>query len=474
MYKFPFVFRICVILILVSLLAGCNSITASSPKLELSSCRVAGGYPAKCGTLAVFEDRLIQKGRRIDLQVAVIPARSHQPEPDPIFLVVGGPGASTMESADYYMDVLWPANELRDVVLVDQRGTGGSHKMECPEPLEPERQAEALRKCLPTLDGDPRAYTTAWNMDDLDDVRAALGYDQINLYGGSYGGAAMLVYILRHGEHARTAAMEGTTLLDVPIFERWPVTSQKALDALFARCEADPDCQSAFPELQQEFAAVLARLDQAPLETPIMDMGQPLVFTPEAFTVLVHKALTTTETTVLVPKLIHLVYTEDLKGLENLLAPYMTDDSTQPQWSMMNLTILCYEEWARLRRSEMADTSTGSYLTYEAVRKLVAPEDVCAAMPRPKEAAIYGPLRNSPVPILFINGDADPQDPPENVAHARERYPNSLSVTAPGQSHGFTGLHCHASILADLFASGSTKGLNTDCLAQVELPPFVK
>ena len=129
---------------------------------------------------------------------------------------------------------------------------------------------------------------------------------------------------------------------------------------------------------------------------------------------------------------------------------------------------------ARLRRSEMADTSAGSYLTYEAVRKLVAPEDVCAAMPRPKEAAIYGPLRNSSVPILFINGDADPQDPPENVARARERYPNSLSVTAPGQSHGFTGLRCHASILADLFASGSTKDLNTDCLAQVELPPFVK
>jgi pimeloyl-ACP methyl ester carboxylesterase len=268
--------------------------------------------------------------------------------------------------------------------------------------------------------------------------------------------------------------MEGTTLLDVPIFERWPVTSQKALEALFARCEADASCHSAFPHLREEFAAVRARLDRAPVPTPIMDAGQPLVFTPEAFGVLVHKALTTTETAVLVPKLTHLVYMEDWEGLADLLAPYQNDDGTQPQWSMMNLAILCHEEWARLRRSETTAGSAGSYLTYDAVRKLVAPEDVCAAMPRPKESALYGPLRNSTVPILFINGGADPQDPPGNVARAKERYPNSLSVTAPGQSHGFTGLRCHASILADLFAQGTTDGLNTECLAEVELPAFVK
>jgi pimeloyl-ACP methyl ester carboxylesterase len=474
MIQFPLHSRKWLVLFLVFVLAGCSGLAAPSPRLELESCRVAGGYLAKCGSLPVFEDRLTQRGRKIDLQIAVIPARGDQPAPDPIFVAVGGPGASAFESADYYMAILGPANEKRDVVFVDQRGTGGSHKLECPQLTEPERQAGALRNCLPTLDGDPRAYTTAWVVDDFDDVRAALGYDQINMYGGSYGGSVMLVYLLRHGEHVRTAAMEGTTLLDVPIFERWPVTSQQALEALFDRCEADADCHAAFPDLRQEFTTVLARLDEAPITTPVMEAGQTVVLTSEAFRVLVHQGLAATETAVLLPKIIHLAYLEDWHGLAALLAPYQNGDSTDPQWSIMNLTILCHEPWARLRRSETPDESAGSYLTYDAIRKIVGSEEVCAAIPRPKEAALYGPLRDSPVPILFINGEADPQDPPENVAGARERYPNSLRVTAPGQSHNFTGLRCHASILADLFASGSTNGLDTACLAEVELPAFVK
>jgi len=211
-----------------------------------------------------------------------------------------------------------------------------------------------------------------------------------------------------------------------------------------------------------------------PSNTPIMDAGQTVVLTSEMFRVLIHQGLASTETAVLGPKIIHLVYKEDWQGLAALLAPYQNGDSSQPQWSMMNLTILCHEPWARLRQPEVNAERAESYLTYEGVRELVAPKDVCAAVPRPKEDALYGPLRNSSVPILFINGDADPQDPPENVARARDRYPNSLSVTAPGQSHSFTGLSCHGSILKDFFVQGSTKGLNTDCLAEVDLPAFVK
>lgn len=461
--------------LLVFLLAACSGLPAKPSPPELSPCRVGNGYLAKCGSLSVFEDRAMRTGRRLDLQLAVIPARGDQPAPDPIFVLAGGPGSSAIEWANYYMQLLGPANETRDVVLVDQRGTGGSRKLECPDPLDPGRRVDALRTCLADLDGDPRAYTTAWAMDDLDDVRAALGYDQINLYGGSYGTAAAQVYLLRHGKHVRTAALEGATLLEIPILERWPDTSQKALERLFARCEADAACQAAFPDLRQEFSAVLARLDKGPLTLPIDNplTGQPTVLTGELFRTTIHNALTETPTAVYIPHLVHLVYTEDWNGLAAFLAPFTESDGSAPHWKIMNLTILCYEDWAKMRPAEIARTSAGSYLQYGDIRSLAVPEEICAAMPRPKAQALeYGPLRKSSVPILFINGEVDPQDPPENVAGAKERYPNSLVLTASGESHGFIGIPCHASIIADFITQGSTDGLQTGCLAQVPLPDF--
>jgi pimeloyl-ACP methyl ester carboxylesterase len=469
--------------VLIWLLAGCAGasphdagVSPNAPaRIELQPCAV-GGFPAKCGALSVFEDRAASSGRRIDLQVAVVQARSSQPAPDPIFYLAGGPGESAIEWASYAMSLLGSANEQRDVVFVDIRGTGGSNKLVCPQPNDPTHRVEALRACLADLDADPRAYTTAWAMDDVDDVRAALGYDQINLYGGSYGGIAALIYILRHGEHVRTAALDGATLLDVPIFERWPITSQRALELMFARCEADATCHSAFPDLSQEFAAVLARLSAAPITLPLTNpaTGQPLSLTGEIFRTTVHNALASTPTAPLVPRFVHLIYSEDWDGLAAFLAPFVDSSSATPEWKIMNLTILCHEDWARNHPAETTEASAGSYLTYADIRALTVPEDICAAMPQPRAEALYGPLTNSSVPVLFFNGEADPQDPPENVANAEQRYPNSLSLVAPGQAHGFTGIPCRASIVADLFARGSVDGLSTQCLEQVELPAFVE
>jgi pimeloyl-ACP methyl ester carboxylesterase len=476
MTKLPRPASKCMALLLIYLLSGCSGLPAKPPRPDLSPCVVGNEYLADCGTLSVFEDRGAQTGRKIDLQLAVIKARtSSQRAPDPIFVLAGGPWTSAIEWANYYMQLLGPANEIRDVVLVDQRGTGGSNQLECPDPVEPDRRAEALRSCLADLNGDPRAYTTAWAMDDLEDVRVALGYDQINLYGGSYGTTAAEIYILRHGEHVRTAALEGATLLEVPIFERWPITSQKALERMFARCESDAACHSAFPDLRQEFTEVLARLDLAPVTVPIDNpaTGEPFVMTAALFKSSIHNALGSTPTAVFVPQFIHLVYTEDWSRLAAFLAPFLESEGSAHVWQIMNLTILCYEDWAKMRPAEIAGTSAESYLKYDDIRNLTVPEEICAALPPPKAQALeYGPLKKSSVPILFFNGDADPQDPPENVAIAKERYPNSLVLVAPGQSHGFTGIPCHAAILADFFATGSATGLQTSCLWQMGLPAF--
>jgi hypothetical protein len=138
----------------------------------------------------------------------------------------------------------------------------------------------------------------------------------------------------------------------------------------------------------------------------------------------------------------------------------------------MSLTIQCHEDWATLRRTQTEALSVGSYLGYEDVRGLVTPEEICAAMPRPVKEALYGPLTSSPAPILILEGGADPQDPPANVAAALARYPNSLVLVAPGQAHNYDGIPCRARIIAAFIAKGSAQGLDASCLAQVTLPRF--
>ncbi len=475
-------------LLLFALLAGCSGAAAipmaptataaptatSAPKLTLHPCKLAG-MNAQCGTLSVYEDRAAKSGRMINLNIAVLKAYSSNPAPDPIFLFSGGPGGAATESALWAYEHLGSANAQRDIVLVDQRGTGGSNALTCAQPGDPARAVETLRDCLTKTDAAPAAYTTAWFTDDIDEVRSALGYDQINLDGGSYGGTAVQVYILRHGEHVRTATLESTSLLDVPAFEKIPVYSQQALDKMFSRCEADNDCHAAFPNVRQEFAQTLANLEQHPATLPINDpaTGQPRILTAPLFKLLLHNILFNTEITAAAPLFIHMVCTQDWAGLGAFITAYQGSHPSTPEWQLMELTIICNEDWARMRRAETDTVAAKSYFKYEDVRAQFEPEDLCALMPRPKAEALYGPPANSSVPMLWINGDADPQMPPEVVAGAKQRYPNSLMLVAPGQSHQSTGTYCRGSIIADFIERGSVDNLSTDCLQKVPLPAFI-
>jgi pimeloyl-ACP methyl ester carboxylesterase len=357
---------------------------------------------------------------------------------------------------------------------VDQRGAGGSNKLICPAAAEPAQQAKELERCLAGLDADPRAYTTAWAMDDVDDVRAALGYGQINLYGGSYGATAAQVYLLRHPEHVRTATLVAGTLLDIPIFEWMPASSQQALDALLARCAADTDCHAAYPDLPDELAGLLARLDQAPVELPLTDpaTGQPATFTRQLADLGIHGLLVDTTRAARLPLLIHYAYQKEWEAVAAAIVSSSGASDDEDGWRLMPLTILCHEPWALLRPAETAAASEGSYLGYADVRAYTVPEDICAVMPSPPAAALYGPTMTTNVPVLLINGGADPQDPPQNVAAAHRLYPNSLSLIAPGQGHGSTGAACRARIVADFIERGSVEGVDANCLASVPLPAF--
>jgi pimeloyl-ACP methyl ester carboxylesterase len=218
----------------------------STAALRLKPCLLAG-VSARCGTLAVPEDRRNPSGRRIRLFVGVVRAYGPRPHGAPIFWLAGGPGqAAASELAQLVLEQFGTANRKRDLVLVDQRGVGKSAPLLCPPPASLLTSDVAIRAygqaCLRSIGRDPRLYTTDAAMDDLDAVRHALGYRRIVLYGLSYGATAAQVYIARHGASVAAAVLDGATLLDVPIWDRMPLSNQEAFDALAARCSGDSAC----------------------------------------------------------------------------------------------------------------------------------------------------------------------------------------------------------------------------------------
>jgi pimeloyl-ACP methyl ester carboxylesterase len=454
-----------------ALVAGSTAADAgyrpTPPLLQLASCTV-GGVAARCGSLAVPEDRGTGTGRLISVRIAVVPARGHEARPDPVFWLSGGPGVAATDDLPGAVSFLQQVNWDRDVVFVDQRGTGGSNSLVCPKGTDPARWPDEVRACLAGLSGDVAAYTTAWAMDDVDDVRAALGYRTVNLYGGSYGATAVQVYLQRHPEHVRTATLLSGSLLEVPLFERFPVNSQRALDAVFARCAAEPACRAAFPDPASDLRTLASRLDVAPADLPLIDpaTGELGQFHRENLGPGVHGQLMDAASASNLPLLLH----SASRGNWAPAIRVSRSSGGPSMWSAMGLTILCHEPWAWLRASSTDDA--GSYLSYADVRSMVFPEEVCAAVPAPRPGALYGDPVVVPVPMLWMNGTADPQDPPDNVADAARTYPGSVTLTLPGQSHSYSGAGCLDDVISAFIDSASALDLPTDCLAQLPIPPF--
>jgi pimeloyl-ACP methyl ester carboxylesterase len=439
----------------------------SDPPLRLTECQV-GSTAALCGSLSVPENRATSRGRRISLSVAVVPAQEAR-RPDPVFWFSGGPGVAATDDLPAAVGFLAEVNRHRDLVFVDQRGTGRSNQLVCPQGPDAGRWADDLRACLAALPADPAAYTTAWAMDDVDDVRRALGYVTVNLYGGSYGATAVQVYLQRHPAVVRSATLLGGTLLEVPIFERFPANSQRALDAAFARCARDPACRTAYPDPAGDLRALTARLDAGPVDLPVTDpaTGQPGRFTRSMLGPGLHTLLRDAATAALVPRVLHSARRGDWGDV--LAVRPGSAASGAPTWVLMNMTILCHEPWARLDPARTAPAEGGSYLSYADVRALTVPEDLCVLMPTPPAAAAYAPPVPVNVPTLFVNGDIDPQDPPANVAAAAATYPTSLTLTSVGESHQFSRPGCLADVIAAFIDTASTRGLPSACLAQATL-----
>ena len=453
----------------------------NSPELVLSPCRLDGvNAESRCGTLTVPEDRAHPEGRKIALRVAVIPALARTPEPDPLFLLAGGPGqAATKVMGTLVSSAFEKVHRTRDLVLVDQRGTGQSNPLECePDPgaslkerLLSHTDAKALAKCRAGWNADLRFYGTSIAMQDLDEVRAALGYSQIDLWGGSYGTRAALVYLREHAEHVRAVVLDGVAPLTMILPLYFARDGQRALDLLFAHCEKDPGCAKAFPRLRERFAELLAHLVEKPAQALVQD---PVTGAPEqveidhaAFTGVLRAVLYLPDLAVLVPLTLD-------RATRGDFAPFVAEatafDDFQHTMAAGDLfAVLCGEDVPLITEADLVAQTRGTFLGTAWLRDIV---EVCRDWPGAKPApGFHDPVR-SDKPVLLLSGELDPVTPPSWAAEAARTLPNSLQITVPGTGHGASSQACLPELIGQFLARGSVKGLDASCAETMKPPPF--
>jgi pimeloyl-ACP methyl ester carboxylesterase len=470
-----------VIVTLVSLFAA--QAWAGVGELRWQACADPQLKTAKCGTFTVWENRVARTGRTIDLNLVVLPATGKNSRPDPVFVLLGGPGEGAASEAPYWVDE--PMRASRDIVFLDQRGTGESNGLHCPiakdGPLQdfmPTLNIDTIRACRPELEkrADLRYYLTPYAMDDLDDVRAALGYDKINLLGGSYGTTAALVYIRQHDEHVRSAQLWASTAMTQPIPLLFASDAENAIRNLFRDCFEEAACKAAFPALEADYRRAVANIEKQPVRLTVTDPRnkKPAAVTLDAaaFAESLRAMLYRPDAMLAIPLLLHKAAKGDYKGF----AEFQLERNVQLNGALADglyFAITCTEDIDRADPEQIRANGRGTFLAEHRARPHI---EGCKDWPRGTLPAGFGEEVESDVPVLVINGANDPATPPSAGKAAISRMSNARMIVVPygGHSHkGLIGEECVMQIAERFLETADQRSLDVTCLKDVRHKPFL-
>ena len=465
----------CVFAALLAAVANAQPIVLSPCDLTAEQGRLE--VDAQCTTLAVPLDRADPDSETIDLFVAVVEALTEQPAPDPLVVIAGGPGEAATRFFATAEVAFSRILRARDVVLVDQRGTGKSARLDCgdaarelfiPGTGDPTALIDAGVSCLGSLDHDPRFFTTSVAVADLERVRIALGYDEVNLYGISYGTRVAQHYLRRFPERTRSVILDGVVPPGLALGPDVALRSQAALDALFERCEAEPSCRDEFPDLGRSFEAVLERLQDVPVE-----MGFEHPRTGERVDIVVDRMLVagvvrllaySSQTASLLPVLIDAAHAGDYRGFAT--QALLVSEAMEELSVGLNYAVVCTEDMPYAGRVDL-DEQAATYLGAAFVEVAAG---VCEHWPR---GVLDDDLRDplaSDAPVLMLSGELDPITPPAYADQAAAGLANAVQVVGRGQGHGMLMVGCVPRLMADFVETADPGSLDLDCVERIR--PF--
>lgn len=451
--------------------------------LPLQECRIAdNSASARCGWMTRPENPDQPGGAQVKLRVVVIPSLRLRAEPDPLVVLAGGPGQG---ANDFYTAIGAAFGRIRrnrDIVLIDQRGTGQSHRLDCELPdetqfadVQPEQLQEQARACLGAMSGDPRFYTTSIAVRDLEAIRAALGYPSLNLYSVSYGTRVAQHYVRRYPSRVRTAILDGAVPVDLALGPDAALQAQQALDTLFERCGADAECDKAFPQSRMQFDALRGRLRSERIQTRIPDPVDAHMtatrFGVGELSAAVRLLTYTDETAALLPLLIHEAQT--LQQPQGLVAQYlMIKRNTDAQIAYgMHFSVVCSEDAPRWAQENVGAAALSA--TFMGQDFMTGMKAICDAWPRgPVDADFNAPFA-SDVPALMLSGSNDPVTPQSYGERALRNFKHGKHLVLAGQGHGQLANGCMPRVIADFIDQGSTANLDVKCLTAISAAPFM-
>ena len=461
--------------------------SAVAQDLVLDECRInAGpGFPgikARCGTMWRPENPDDPASPEIELRVAVVPALNLSPEPDPVVPIAGGPGQGTVEFYAAMRGAFEPLRRNRDILLIDQRGTGESSRMDCPiddEALLFETDAsldETLKfisECLEELPHDPRFFTTSVAITDIEAVRVALGYTKLNLYGVSYGSRVAQHFARRYPDSTRTVVIDGVVPPQIALGPEIATESQKAVASILARCAEDPDCGTRFPDIEATFASVVSTVREAPvdIEVPHPNTGrtEALSFGETQFASAVRLLAYNPATIALLPLFIHEASEGNWVplGAQYLMTVLRMTDALALG---MHNAVMCTEDMPFLDHTTIDYPAIDA--SYMGSFQLEALEAMCEVWPAgPIDDEFKVPLASN-LPFLLLSGDADPITPPRYAELAAVDLGNALHLIGRHQGHGQIAVGCTSNLVADFVAAADPGAIDDACMERNFIMPF--
>jgi pimeloyl-ACP methyl ester carboxylesterase len=453
--------------------------------LALHECRLEhplrlSSIAARCGVLRVAENPAAAAGAAIDLHVAVVPALNRRATAAPLFLLAGGPGQAATDLYVSYAAAFARANRNHDIVLVDQRGTGRSAPLAChyPDdwqaaPDDKARVRQATLACLQKFGERVRFYTSGIAVGDLDKVRTALGYGEIDLYGSSYGTRVAELYMRRYPHSTHAVILDGVTYPEQAIGPDTPSDGERALTLIVGRCASAPDCAAAYPTLSQDLQDLRRRFgpEKQPLTIADPDTGLPLPLEFDrsilnaALRFLSYNAIEAS----LLPTLLHQAALGNFAPLASQVVLMSRQIGDQLASGMQN-TVICSED------EPLFASSTSDRLriarTYQGADQLDALAEICKIWPRgPVDSDLHKPLR-SDIPTLLLSGEADPVTPPADAERAAQGLRHHRSLVLRGEGHGQVATACVPKLMEQFLNDARPESLDAACLERHDPAPF--
>lgn len=442
---------------------------------------IAGGRltaEARCGTLEVAENPDAPDGRRIELAYAVSPARSGRALPDPVVYLAGGPGQSARETLPIMQRALRDLNRDRDLIFLDQRGTGGSNILDCEmeEGEDPwldtdmEHTGRLLRECKSRWDADVRFYTTTDGARDLEMLREEYGIDQLNLIGGSYGTRMAQVYLRNYPDRVRSVILDGVVPTRLHLGAEHGLMLDRALGRLFDACSADAECSERYPGLESAFADIKARYRNGSqpifVTHPRTGQGFEMNFSSDVLASALRFLAYSPESQMMIPYLVHEAAATGSPERLASQALIVTDQMVDLIAIGLNFAVGCSEDWPDWPEDiDQSATLLGDSLT-EVYREM------CDGWPSGEVPEDFHQPFDSDVPILILSGELDPVTPPSYGDEALAQFSNARHLIASGRGHIVLTNRCIGQIGTRFIRDGSHDELETDCMESIGPEPF--